>query len=141
MKHLIYKTTTGKIIGVLESASTPRVDEDESFIEIAQDTVIDIATQYVENNTVITAPNRPGDNYIFNATTRSWYKFRPDPDLANIAVAKRSKLLSESDWVVAKYTELALPIPNEWIVYRQALRDITAQADFPNNIVWPVMPS
>lgn len=37
--------------------------------------------------------------------------------------------------------ELAGVVENNWAVYRKALRDLTDQAGFPFNIVWPVKPS
>jgi len=53
----------------------------------------------------------------------------------------RDDLLSISDWVVVKHTELGEPIPQEWQEYRQALRDITEQAGFPGNVEWPTAPT
>jgi hypothetical protein len=50
---------------------------------------------------------------------------------------ERNRLLDESDWVVTKSYESQTPIPQEWVQYRQALRDIPQQADFPFDIVWP----
>jgi len=32
-------------------------------------------------------------------------------------------------------------IPSSWKTYRQALRDVPAQAGFPTSITWPVEPS
>ena len=32
-------------------------------------------------------------------------------------------------------------IPDAWRTYRQALRDVPAQAGFPTSITWPVEPS
>jgi len=32
-------------------------------------------------------------------------------------------------------------IPSSWKTYRQALRDVPAQAEFPTSITWPVEPS
>jgi hypothetical protein len=52
---------------------------------------------------------------------------------------KRAKLLSESDWVVARAVDTSTPIPANWQAYRQALRDITDQSD-PANITWPTPP-
>lgn len=37
--------------------------------------------------------------------------------------------------------DLAGVVENNWAVYRKALRDLTDQAGFPFNIVWPVKPS
>jgi hypothetical protein len=52
---------------------------------------------------------------------------------------KRNTILTQTDWIVTKYTEQNQPIPQEWINYRQALRDITSQS-LPN-IVWPTKPT
>lgn len=32
-------------------------------------------------------------------------------------------------------------VTDEWRIYRQALRDVPAQAGFPESITWPVEPS
>lgn len=59
---------------------------------------------------------------------------------------RRNKLLSASDWVVTKAIEqnaqdgLGVQIPVVWLTYRQALRDISAQAGFPATVVWPTQP-
>jgi len=55
----------------------------------------------------------------------------------NVIRAERNKLLVESDW-----TQLPdAPVDAAaWATYRQALRDITTQAD-PFAIVWPESPS
>jgi len=49
----------------------------------------------------------------------------------------RNMLLSQSDW-----TQLADSTADKaaWAEYRQALRDITAQAGFPWTIDWPTQP-
>lgn len=60
--------------------------------------------------------------------------------LANSAKTIRDKLLSETDWIVLKYSERGDTIPAEWKEYRQLLRDITLQSGFPTTIVWPTKP-
>jgi len=57
------------------------------------------------------------------------------------ARSQRDRLLTETDWVVVKHNELGTPIPQEWLDYRQALRDITEQSGFPDNVEWPTAPS
>ena len=54
---------------------------------------------------------------------------------------QRNRLLTETDWVVVKHNELGAPIPQEWLDYRQALRDITEQSGFPDHVEWPTAPS
>ena len=50
---------------------------------------------------------------------------------------KRNELLINTDW-----TQLAdTPVDKTaWATYRQALRDITAQTGFPQEIAWPTQP-
>lgn len=50
--------------------------------------------------------------------------------------AERNRLLADSDW-----TQLpdASVDADAWAIYRQALKDITQQAD-PFNIIWPTEP-
>lgn len=62
----------------------------------------------------------------------------PDPvDLAARARAQRNALLAASDW-----SQLPdAPVDQAaWAAYRQALRDVPAQDDFPANIAWPQNP-
>jgi hypothetical protein len=54
---------------------------------------------------------------------------------------KRNKFLIESDWVVAKAYELGVEVPQEWKEYRQALRDIPSQENFPFEVVFPQIPT
>lgn len=62
---------------------------------------------------------------------------------------KRNSLLNEADIVLVKYQEQVslntIKENNEYyntlLQYKQNLRDITKQIDFPENIIWPVMPA
>lgn len=63
----------------------------------------------------------------------------PEPEDPRVeALAKRKALLTQSDW-----TQIAdSPVDSAvWLSYRQALRDITNQAGFPNTITWPTEPT
>lgn len=53
---------------------------------------------------------------------------------------QRDRLLAECDWIVIMHTEKGTNIPAAWEIYRQSLRDITAQAGFPHNVQWPAKP-
>lgn len=57
--------------------------------------------------------------------------------LADVARSKRNRLLKFSDWTQVPDS----PVDQQaWAAYRQALRDITLQAGFPESIDWPVAP-
>ncbi len=51
-----------------------------------------------------------------------------------------NRRLSLCDWVVVKASETGLPMPQVWADYRQALRDVQRQPDFPFDIDWPTEP-
>ena len=59
---------------------------------------------------------------------------------AETARNQRDRLLTDSDWVTIRATERGDPVPTEWVDYRQALRDITEQTGFPDNVEWPQEP-
>ena len=48
----------------------------------------------------------------------------------------RDDLLQETDWMALSDVTMT----EEMTAYRQALRDIPAQAGFPNTVTWPVAP-
>jgi hypothetical protein len=59
--------------------------------------------------------------------------------------AKRNQLLTETDWVTLKAIDdsndgLGIQLPQVWMDYRQALRDLPANTIDPANPVWPTKP-
>lgn len=62
------------------------------------------------------------------------------PTAEEIALGVRKELLTASDWTQLPDVSLSAEKKAEWAVYRQALRDITDQAEYPNDIQWPVQP-
>jgi len=62
---------------------------------------------------------------------------------------QRNALLAECDWTVLQDSPLTDAQVADWVIYRQALRDITGHANFPdiqgpdmdgNNSDWPTKP-
>jgi len=51
--------------------------------------------------------------------------------------AERNTKLTATDW-----TQIADATADKqaWATYRQALRNISTQAEFPNNVTWPTQP-
>ena len=66
------------------------------------------------------------------------YKRMKDEQQSNIIRMQRNKLLAECDWTQLKDT--TQQISETWVSYRQALRDIPLQSEFPWTIAWPVKP-
>lgn len=53
--------------------------------------------------------------------------------------AERNKLLMDTDWT--QTIDVTLENDEEWIKYRQALRDLPAQVEDPKNFTWPEPPA
>ena len=53
---------------------------------------------------------------------------------------ERNMLLSASDWTQMPDNVLSPEKKEQWISYRQSLRDIPQQFDFPENVTWPEKP-
>lgn len=62
-----------------------------------------------------------------------------DAEQAEAVVMQRNQLLIESDWTVLP--DVVLSNRDEWVTYRQALRDITDQPGHPWDVVWPQKPA
>jgi hypothetical protein len=65
------------------------------------------------------------------------YKAQKDAEQAKSVRETRNQKLKDTDW-----TQVAdAPVDKAaWAAYRQALRDITAQAGFPWEVQWPTQP-
>lgn len=76
------------------------------------------------------APGQNPNRTQAELTRKEWAKVRE----------RRSTLLAATDWIVIRAADRGEPVPTDWQTYRQALRDVTGQAD-PFNIVWPTPPT
>jgi len=68
------------------------------------------------------------------------YKASKDADQAKSVRTSRDDKLKECDWTQLDDTPLSNTVKATWAIYRQALRDVTAQAGFPWTITWPDAP-
>lgn len=71
------------------------------------------------------------------AQNEAAYKARMDDEQASLVRLTRNKKLADCDW-----TQLADSTADKpaWALYRQSLRDITAQEGFPWSVTWPTEP-
>jgi len=106
---------------------------------------LDISNTLIPAGCVETAPPPTTDEQLARWDGTVWAvedvptpETEPEPvDPVVAARAERDSLLTASDW-----TQVAdAPVDKAaWATYRQALRDIPAQADFPNTVPWPTKP-
>lgn len=93
---------------------------------------------YVVGTSFKPKPAQPSPHHEFDYASKTW---QLDLNRAWHAVRReRDGRLARTDWVVLRAADQGEPVSPEWLAYRQALRDVTAQAD-PLNIAWPVAPA
>lgn len=94
--------------------------------------VIDIKTHHYTSNII----------YKDGTYIQEWSIIKlPQKDAENNVRAHRNYLLTDSDWVVLLHYERGQVPPKEWLTYRQTLRDISLQPEFPYNVKWPDIPT
>lgn len=89
---------------------------------------------YVENpdGSYTTTPRTTDDTAAYNAAK--------DAEQAKNVRQTRDLKLKDCDWTQLDDTPLSNTVKATWATYRQALRDVTAQAGFPWTITWPDAP-
>jgi len=89
--------------------------------------------------------SKPAAYYTWDWNSYSWVDARTESqkyaDATAAALPKRQQLLLDSDWTQLPNGPLTAAQQQAWVVYRQALRDITTQAGYPFEITWPTPPT
>lgn len=63
---------------------------------------------------------------------------KSEEELRSLAMIQRAGLLLETDWT--QLPDVPLATKTAWATYRQQLRDITDQPNYPFEIEWPESP-
>lgn len=93
-----------------------------------------------EGITLVSAPDGVAVGHLYDGSTFTAF----EPTAADTALrsleAKQARdiELGLSDWT--QLPHVLEETKNIWATYRQALRDIPAQAGFPWNVQWPIKP-
>lgn len=137
MKRWIGIRASGEAIRDTVSDTEP-VQEGVLFFPVEQDSQVNIVTQYWDGEGFTERGPKP-EHHAFDYQIKQWV---PDVMAASKAVKQqRDRLLSGTDWQVAKAVETGKGVPRDWVTYRQALRDVTLQPDYPFTVLWPVQPA
>lgn len=142
-----YPYTIGMLKKDNPNTSFPKKLTDELLIEYGmyrvksatQPEVDEITQQLVQD----TLPKLLNDEWIIG-----WTIIDKDQDQINKETqakaeavrSQRNSLLLQSDWTQLADAPLTADQKTAWANYRQELRDITDQANFPLNINWPIEP-
>jgi len=76
------------------------------------------------------------EEIAFDAEEQAWADGANDRAAVSLRKERDAKL-AETDWMASS----DLTMSSEWASYRSSLRDVPAQAGFPNTITWPTKPS
>ena len=79
------------------------------------------------------------------AENEAAYKARKDAEQGVNVRNIRDQKLADCDWVTLKAVDastdgLGVQLPQVWMDYRQALRDVPTQDGFPWTVIWPEQP-
>ena len=66
---------------------------------------------------------------------------RTDDEKAEEIRSQRKSLIKATDWTQMPDSPLSDTDKAAWQTYRQALRDVPSQGDFPNSVTWPTKPT
>lgn len=105
-----------------------------------------ISTQQPEYNSLLEkcvelAPEFVEDNWVqqwsVEPLSPEELKILYDSRAAEVR-ANRYRLLVETDWT--QFKDVSTETSDKYVVYRQALRDVSSQEGFPFAVVWPTLP-
>jgi hypothetical protein len=106
---------------------------------VTQDALGNWVEAYVERDMFSDYVDEDGVT-VTKASQEEAYTARKDAEAATAARATRDGLIASCDWMAIKAFEGGTGVATDWATYRQALRDVSAQAGFPNDITWPEKP-
>ena len=149
--------TQGEVRSLYPNTSFPKTWSPELVEELGLDVVFESPTP---TTTVYQTAFKDGVEQVNGKWTWKWsigpvftgneestaaeqeaaYIARIDAEAAKGVRTTRDAKLAECDWLVIKAAETGVALAADWAAYRQALRDVPAQAGFPHNVTWPAKP-
>lgn len=141
MIYTIYNPTTGAIERTFTCSSAEKAAENLEGLTYIEGNY-DARKYYIVNEQPVEKAADPSTNthkYLFNDTTKQW----------ELDVAVTEKLIRKQRTIYLSLVDKINPIwwssltaeqQLEVAQFRQALLDISAQANFPEEVVWPSVP-
>jgi len=133
--YTIYKTSSGQILRS-GNCNVQDFEHQRSDGESIVEGQYSDSEFYFVNNQPIQIPSKPNDYSYFDFDSKQWVS--DVESLKRKIRTERNKLLSNSDWT--QLQDVYLNNRDQWLEYRQSLRDITNQQSFPFDVVWPQKP-
>jgi hypothetical protein len=102
-------------------------------------TVAESLVEQPTSTSILVADKENDGSWAMKWLERDLYDATKDRQVAsNIQRKKRNELLAKTDWTQGK--DISNTVSTAWTTYRQELRDVTLQPNFPYSIVWPTPP-
>jgi hypothetical protein len=140
MKFAVYHLNSGQIISTAQCQTIEQLD---SQIDPALHGALEIdndvfgRSHHVVQGAVVLLPQAPSATHVFDHEGQVWVDPNSSLDPWQAVRFQRDRLLSNCDWT--QLPDVPMATKEVWTIYRQALRDITNQAD-PLQLGWPVSP-
>jgi hypothetical protein len=135
MKYTVF-ASNGKITKLLDCDN---IEQQLAAGEAYLDGWFSDTEYYVAQKQPVLMPPKPSEYCIFDYDTRQWFDPRTPETQWSIVRTERNKRLQRSDWT--QLPDVPLVTKEVWAAYRQALRDVPAQAGYPQEVVWPNPPA
>ena len=137
MRHVIYYDHQGRITRAtgLPDGLEPAPEPGESYLVL--DAYQDPAGHYVSHGHLAPIPPSPSPTHEWDWSRKVWV-YRP-AIAARQARRQRDTLLAACDWT--QLPDVPTAAKAAWAAYRQALRDVTTQPGFPEEVTWPHPPA
>jgi hypothetical protein len=133
---VVYQRATGRIISSGETCRPELLEQGGDVVLMGASASPE--NDYVLNGRIVSKGPRPTPHHEFDFQTKSWRDMRTKESQWAAVRAERDRLLAKTDWT--QMPDVSIESKTMWATYRQALRDITQQAD-PFNITWPTPPT
>ena len=115
-----------------------QLDKDNVYIEKVDGILGDVSgSWYAPNNMCIEEDPPTDEPGKWEYDGGEWLELTTEKK-AKMARQQRNALLSATDYMMMPDYPMGDFAKENLKVYRQLLRDITEQPDFPNSVVWPV---
>jgi len=126
------------------------ISHDQLIYAIEQELGLTHGTDFLVAHPLDTEGQQCGDAYLFRWRNKEvpqpnielmkarYRECHCDAYAQKVAREQRDFLLAQTDWT--QNADVPASVKEKYTIYRQALRDLTSQADFPTSIDWPISP-
>jgi len=142
----VWNANVCEVLGIDPVLASPRPEATGDYKTVVRDGVTQDANgnwvyAWVERDMFATYTDEDGVTHT-KAEQEQAYQARKDAEAAGRVRETRNGKLSETDWTVLQDSPMTSAQTADWVIYRQALRDITDHANFPylNEDDWPTKP-